>query len=68
MKRTYKVLIGEMAKEKVTIEAISKLLAIHRNTVFCKLNKGAFYIEEAAQIQETFFPQHDLRELFRREE
>lgn len=64
----YKFLIGEMAKEKVTIEAMSKLLGIHRNSVSYKLNEGSFYIDEAEQIQETFFPDRNLKELFQREE
>lgn len=63
----YKTLIGEMAKEKVTIEAISKLLGIHRNSVSYKLNKGSFYIDEAKEIQETFFPNKNLKELFKKE-
>lgn len=65
----YKFLVGEMAKEKVTIEAISKLLGIHRNSVANKLNGStAFTIEETIQIQETFFPDCNLKELFKREE
>ena len=64
----YRVLIGEMAKEKVTIEAISKLLGIHRNSVSYKLNEGSFYIDEAEAIQETFFPNQRLKELFKKEE
>lgn len=65
----HSTLIGEMAKEKVTIEQIAKLLNLHRNSVANKLNGATdFTIEEAIQIQETFFPDWNFKELFQREE
>ncbi|MBC6678758.1 XRE family transcriptional regulator [Zhenpiania hominis] len=64
----HSTLIGEMAKKKITIEQIAKLLNIHRNSVANKLGGStAFTIEEAIQIQETFFPDCSLKELFRKE-
>ncbi|MFR7984693.1 MAG: XRE family transcriptional regulator [Clostridia bacterium] len=64
----HSTLIGEMAKKKITIEQIAKLLNIHRNSVANKLGGStAFTIEEAIQIQEAFFPDCSLKELFRKE-
>ena len=60
-----KNLKGEMAKENITIEEISKLLSIHRNSVANKLNgDSAFTIEEALKIQTRYFPKLSLAYLF----
>ena len=65
----YLNLKGEMAKRSVTIEAISQLLHIHRNSVANKLRgESSFYIEEATQIREAFFPDKELEELFQKDE
>ncbi|MDD3648472.1 MAG: XRE family transcriptional regulator [Candidatus Dojkabacteria bacterium] len=56
-----------MARRKVLIEDISKLLGIHRNSVSYKLNRGSFYIDEGEAIQETFFPDKELKYLFQKE-
>lgn len=59
----------EMVKDKITIEDLSNLLGIHRNSVANKLNgNSSFSIEESMKIQESFFPNKDLKYLFRREE
>ncbi len=59
---------GEMAKRKVTIEDIANLLEIHRNSVANKLNgNSSFSIEESMTIQEQFFPDLELRYLFRKD-
>jgi len=64
----YPNLKGEMAKRNVSIEDISGLLNIHRNSVSNKLNKGsAFSIEEASAIQRKYFPNTELKELFKKE-
>ena len=63
----YSFLIGEMAIGKVTKEALAKKLNLHRNTISYKLEKGSFSIEEAAKIQEEFFPQILLVELFKKD-
>ena len=60
---------GEMAKKGITIEAISKLLGIHRNGVANKINgDSSFSIDEAIAIQRNFFPKLTLRYLFEKEE
>lgn len=59
---------GEMAKKGITIEAISKLLGIHRNSVANKINgDSSFSIDEAIAIQRNFFPKLTLRYLFEKE-
>lgn len=60
---------GEMAKRKVSIESISELLKIHRNSVANKLNgNSAFSIEQAMLIQETFFPDLEMKYLFSKDD
>ena len=60
---------GEMAKRKVSIEDISSLLGIHRNSVANKLNGDSpFSIEQSFKIQETYFPDLELKYLFATEE
>lgn len=60
---------GEMAKKGITIEAISKLLGIHRNSAANKINgDSSFSIDEAIAIQRNFFPKLTLRYLFEKEE
>ena len=63
---SYPTLIGEMAKQNVTIEELSKYLNLHRNTISYKLRTGAFSIEEADKIQKGYCPGIPLRELFAR--
>lgn len=59
---------GEMAKRKISIESIADLLGIHRNSVANKLNgESAFSIEQAMLIQETFFPDLEIKYLFGRD-
>lgn len=63
----YSNLKAEMAKKDITIEAISKTLDIHRNSVANKLQgKSAFSIEEAVKIQRNYFPDKPLKYLFDR--
>lgn len=60
---------GEMAKRKVSIENIAEFLGIHRNSVANKLNgDSSFSIDESVKIQERFFPDLELKYLFKREE
>lgn len=63
---SYPVLIGEMAKRKITRELLSDTLNIHRNTVSYKLDKGSFSIEEAEKIHSKFFFDYSMSELFKR--
>lgn len=60
-------LIGEMAKENVTIESMAGLLNLHRNTVSYKINEGTFNVEEAYKVRDKFFPKWDVENLFKRE-
>lgn len=60
---------AEMAKKDITIEEISKLLGIHRNSVANKINgDSSFSVEEAFKIQEHYFPKLALNYLFKRED
>lgn len=65
---SYGNLRAEMAREKVTIEMISKLLDKHRETIAYKLNKGRFYTDEAFKIQSTYFPKQTINYLFELDE
>ena len=59
-------LIGEMAKRKVSIEEMSKAINVHRNSVSNKLyGKSDFSVREAILIADKFFPDSDIRILFR---
>ncbi len=63
----YPVLVGEMAKKKVTKKALSEALDLHRNAISYKLDRGSFSIEEAECIHTKFFPDSPIKELFKRE-
>lgn len=59
---------GEMAKRGITIEELSKELGIHRNSVSNKLNgDSSFTVEEAFKIQDKYFPDLELKYLFKAE-
>lgn len=59
----------EMLKNKITIEELAKFLNIHRNSVSNKLNGDtSFTAEEAMAIQEKYFPDKELKYLFRKAE
>lgn len=63
------ILKGEMAKKDITIEEVSKLLGIHRNSVANKLNgDSSFSIEEAFKIHQNLFPNLSMEYLFKTEE
>lgn len=62
----YSNLIAEMKAKKVSRSDIQKLLQIHSNSVSNKLkHRTSFTIDEAMKIQEQFFPECELSELFR---
>lgn len=61
---SYPFLIGELAKRGITKESLAKCLGLHRNAISYKLKKGSFSIEEAAKIQEEYFPDISLTQLF----
>lgn len=59
------VLIGEMARHRISIEDIAKAIKVHRNSVSNKLyGKSEFSVREAIVIADTFFPECDIRVLF----
>lgn len=60
----YSILIGEMAKNKISRKALADTLGLHRNTVAYKLEKGSFSIEEAEKILNNFFPGFPIMLLF----
>ena len=61
----YLNLKGEMAKRNVSIEDISKLLDLHRNSVANKINgKSSFSIGEAFKVHDAFFKDEDMEYLF----
>ena len=62
----YQNLKTQMAAQSVTMEQLSKLLNIHRNTVANKLDGGSFTIEEAFKIKDYLFRQYELPYLFKR--
>lgn len=56
-----------MFQHNVTIEKISEILSLHRNTVANKLNgDSSFSIDEAFKIKNQVFPSYDLSYLFYR--
>ena len=62
----YSNLIAEMKAKKVSRSNIQKLLDIHYNSVSNKFShKTCFTIDEAIKIQEHFFPECELSELFK---
>ena len=65
----YLFLKGEMAKKNITIEKISELLGIHRNSVSNKVSgDSSFSIEEARKIRDEYFPTFKVEDLFTKEE
>lgn len=64
----YSNLMGEMAKRKIKKYKVAQELGIHVNSFRSKLNgKTSFSIDEAIQIQETFFPDLEIKYLFGRD-
>lgn len=60
---------AEMAKQNITMEEMSKLLGIHRNSVANKINgESSFSVDEAFKIQKNYFPKLALNYLFGTEE
>ena len=53
-----------MAIKGITIEAIARLLNVHRNTVSGKLDgESEFTFGQAERIQETMFPEYNSKSL-----
>ncbi len=65
----YLNLKAEMAKRDVTIESVSNLLGVHRNSVANKIKGNSrFSVDEAFCIQKAFFPDLETHYLFETEE
>lgn len=63
----YENLKAEMAKKGISIDALARLLGVHRNTVQNKLSgECEFTIGEAQLISETMFPEFTIKYLFHR--
>lgn len=60
---------AEMARKKISLEELADYLGIHRNSVANKIKgDSSFTIEESVKIQEKFFPELELKYLFKRGE
>ncbi len=63
----YENLKALLAVKGITIEALARLLGVHRDTVSNKLNgESEFTYGQAEVIQETLFPEYNIRYLFHR--
>lgn len=59
-------LIGEMAKRRISVNSLAETLEVHRNSVTNKLyGKSKFTVGEAIAIADSYFPDCDIRVLFR---
>lgn len=64
----YPVLESEIILRKISKKDIYQLLDVQANTFTLKLNGNLrFSLDEAIRIQETFFPDISVNELFRHE-
>lgn len=56
-----------MAVKGISIETLARLVNLHRDTVKNKLNgESEFSYGQAELIQETLFPEYNIRYIFRR--
>lgn len=63
----YENLKALMAAKGITIETLARFLGVHRDTVANKLNgESEFSYGQAELIQETLFPEYNIRYLFHR--
>ena len=61
----YKNLEAEIARRNISKNDLAKVIGKNYITLTLKLRgKSSFLYEEAVKIQETFFPECDLKELF----
>ena len=61
----YKNLEAEIVRHNISKNDIAKVIGKNYITLTLKLRgKSSFLYEEAVKIQETFFPEYDLKELF----
>ena len=65
----YDNLKAEMGKKGISIDAMARLLGVHRNTIQNKLEgESEFTIGQAEIISETMFPEFTIKYLFHRKE
>lgn len=65
----YSNLKAELARRGISMEEVSKVLNIHRNSVANKINgETSFTVEEAFKIQNRYFPKMSMDYLFATEE
>ncbi|MBR6707869.1 MAG: helix-turn-helix transcriptional regulator [Clostridia bacterium] len=65
----YENLLALMAQKGISIDAMAKLLNVHRNTVSLKLNgESEFTFGQAELIMDTMFPEYNFKFVFRRKE
>lgn len=56
-----------LAAKSISNETVARLLGVHRDTITNKLNgESEFTYGQAELIQETLFPEYNIRYLFRR--
>ncbi len=56
---------AEMARENISIKNIAEECGYNRDTLARKLSKKVpINLDEAFEIQQKFFPKHDVRYLF----
>ena len=53
-------------KPRVTQKNIANEIGITPRQAFNKINNGKFYDDEALKIQGKYFPDYDLKELFKK--
>lgn len=57
-----------LAIKGISIDAVAKLLGVHRDTVSNKLNgESEFTYGQAEFIQEALFPEYNIRYIFHRD-
>lgn len=62
------ILLEEMERRGVSVQAMAEALGMHRNSVANKLyGKTRFSVDEAILLSERFFPDCEIRVLFRDE-
>ena len=67
VKEMYENLKALLAAKGISYEVLARLLGVHRDTVTNKLNgESEFTYGQAEVIQETLFPEYNIRYVFRR--
>lgn len=68
-KRMYENLRALMGQKGISIDAMARLLGVHRNTIQNKLEgESEFTFSQAEIIMETMFPEYTYKYVFHRTE